>query len=271
MKFSSLSLLHTSKSGLNLVSVQCQNIPMQFLLDTGADHSRIYIDSLQKLDGIVDLEHPTIPSLMIGNHEWNDVHFKVNHGENQSISRFGIHADGILGTDILNGKCWIFHRPEKILHIYDSEHPEFLSWTQSAEHFIPLHTHLLAGSSNHVWGCTGYLNGHGPIHINIDTGAQRTILTTKAGEFLDPKSKRQPITLSNGGDVNQAPSYRTTAEEIRLGKLVFPNPTVAVCDPIFSVAPELLDQPAILLGIDVFGEFSYALDLQNGGMWFSSK
>lgn len=270
MKLSSLSLLPTSKRGLNLVSVRCQNVPMQFLLDTGAYRSRIHIDSLKNLDGIIDLENPTISSLMIGTHEWNDVHCTVDHKENKSISHFGIHADGVLGTDILNGKCWIFHRPEKVLHIYDPGHPDFLSWTQAADHFIPLRTHLLAGSSNHVWACTGSLNGHGPIHINIDTGAQRTILTTKAGAYLDPNAKRQPIKLSNGGDISQAPSYRTNAEEIRLGNLVFPNPTVAVCDPIFSVAPELLGKPAILLGIDVFGELPYALDLQNGGMWFSS-
>ena len=42
-----------------------------------------------------------------------------------------------------------------------------------------------------------------PLHVNIDTGAQRTILTTKAGEFFDPNAPRESITLVSGaGSLN---------------------------------------------------------------------
>ena len=269
MKHSQLPLLSGQKSRLNIVSVFCNHKELRFLLDTGANRSLIHVDALKEISINTTEDHVQISSLLMGEHEWNNICFHIDRGENKSETYHGIHTDGVLGTDVLNGTCWIFLRPERILHICDYQHPFFQSWTQKAPHHTPLRKHFLHNAVHPVWACTGTLNNHDSVHIDIDTGAQSTILTSAAGQFLNPHHKREPIRLSSGGGVQKAKSYRTKAEEIRISTISFPHPTVAVCDPIFQVAPELLGRPAILLGIDVFGEHSYALDFHDGGMWFS--
>ena len=92
-------------------------------------------------------------------------------------------------------------------------------------------------------------------------------MTRKAGALLDPNAPRETIHLSNGGEARNVESYRCHAQELAVAGVVFSKPLVAVCDPIFSVAPELLDIPAILLGVDVIGQNSYGFDLHNGRFW----
>ena len=208
MKHSQLPILSSTKSRLNLVSVFCNQKELRFLLDTGANRSQIHEDSLRTLQIETTDEYVQLSSMVMGKHEWNDVSFQVVRTENKSMLHHGIHTDGILGTNILNGMCWIHLRPQRIIHICDPQHPFFQSWIQKSTHHTPLRKHFLQDSTHPVWSCTGSINGYDSVHINIDTGAQRTILTSKAGAYLDPKSKREPIRISSGSGVQEAKSYR---------------------------------------------------------------
>lgn len=264
------TLSKTTKPRLNLIDIQCGTQSICVLMDTGAPTSRINKHTAKTLnlpieqDG--DYDYAVIPKITIGPFQWENLRVSINPHEDKSSIYHGRQTDGIFGCDVMNGLCWIFEPTMRKFHVCTPNHSFFSKWTEGAG-CTSIHPHKLADLPSNVWATECFLNGQGPIHTDLDTGAQRTILTSKAGAFLDPTAAREEIRLSNGGTERNVGSYRTTAEEITIAGVRFLKPVVAVCDPIFSVAPELLSKPAILLGIDVIGESRYAFDLHHGEFW----
>lgn len=265
-RYHQTDLAETTKKRLNIIKIQCMEQELCMLLDTGAPQSSIRVDSAQRLNLATDNDFIELPELKLGAFVWEGVKAHPDKREYDSTEYFGCSLDGVLGTDVMNGLCWLFDRPSRKVHICDTEHAFCAEWSKDAA-FISTRPHVLGDSSGHVWATEAYLNGHGPIHTDLDTGAQRTIITSKAGALLDPSAPRTPIQLSNGGEVTNVSSYRTRAKSLKIAGITFSNPVVAVCDPIFSVDPPLLERQAILLGIDIIGENSYGFDLKNGLFW----
>ena len=266
MKYTHTPICNTPKTRLNLVEFQVNAQSDIFLLDTGAPQSRIHITKAEKFQIQHDGKKGVIERLQIGPFLWTNFPVSIDSSPDKSTLYHGCPTAGLFGTNLMNGLCWLFERPARKLHICEAEHAFVNQWTAGANS-ISIHPHVLKDIEGHVWATQSYLNGQGPIHTDLDTGAQRTILTSKAGAYLDPAEPRETIRLSSGGGVNQAESYRCHAESFEIAEVRFERPLVAVCDSIFEVAPELLDKPAILLGIDTIGENSYGFDLQNGIFW----
>lgn len=265
MKYS-VPMSPTPKERLNLVDLECGDERFCVLLDTGAQSSHLRLAAAERLGLEMDGETAVIPEIRLGPFVWRDFPVTLDRREDHSAVHHGRPTDGLFGTDLMNGWVWLYERPSRVLHVCSADDPFVAEWTRDANR-LAIRPHQLAGASGHVWATECTLDGHGPVHTNMDTGAQRTILTSKAGALLDPEAPREAISVSNGGDAVNVSCYRCHARTIEIAGVRFERPLVAVADPIFQVAPELLAIPAVLLGIDVYGANSYGFDLESGVFW----
>ena len=279
LKYFTAPLAETSKPHLILVQIQCGTHTLCVLLDTGAPTSVIKAHAVKRLnlhthrkenaapdDDGEDTEYATIPLLSLGDFTWTNLQPSVDHREDSSLLHHGRTLDGVFGCDLMNDLCWLFEPTRRQFHVCTPNHPFLKQWTQDAHH-TTIHKHTLGSYAGNVWATQAFLNGQGPIHTDLDTGAQRTLLNTLSGAFLDPNTPREPIRLSNGGDITNVSSYRTQARTLTIAHVTFQDPLIAVCDPIFSIDPPLLKKPAILLGSDLLGQHRYGFDFLNGHFW----
>ena len=273
-KYFTAPLADTSKKELIIVEFQCGRHRLCVLMDTGAPTSMIRKRSADRVGLPVHNKDNTdfvqLPDLSLGDFHWSDMCIAVDSQKDQSLLHHGVETDGVFGCDLMNDLCWIFEPPNGRFHLCTPDHPFLKQWSQGANS-LPIHKHTLGDYPSNVWATHCFLNGHGPIHTDLDTGAQRTLLNTKAGAYLDPDSPREPIRLSNGGDIKNVSSYRTRADTLSIADVTFAQPLIAVCDPIFSVDPPLLEKPAVLLGSDLLGLYRYGFDFHGGTFWIHPK
>ena len=241
--------------------------PFDFVVDTGANQTVLSAELAARLglpvgepsplNGVAGVQMTGtvhVKTLSVGPSLQTDVVLSV-------LPEASIGGAGLLGVDGLDGKSLTLDFKARRLRIEASEH----AWRDP--YAVKVAAQSRAGRLTIV---DADLNGT-PVRAFLDSGAQRSIGNRAMGAVatrIAPSTAwtTAPIISATGqttqGDVAVIPA-------IRIGGLLFQNLQVAFADLHIFRLWDLVDQPAILLGVDVLSRFSsVALDFPRGEVRF---
>jgi predicted aspartyl protease len=236
------------------VNIQGQG-PFNFIVDTGSERTVIARDLAQRLgldEGKAARLHSMtevsmvstflIPMIEVGGRRTNAIHAP-------GLERRNLGAEGMLGTDMLAAKRVSFDFKRQQMTVVPSERREE-RWADDAivvrgrSRFGQLVLVDAAVEGQKVW-------------VIIDTGAQVSVGNTALRARLERKKllkKTEPISLLSvtGG---RTMADWTQIKVIRLGGLTINNLPIAFADVHPFKKLDLMEKPAILLGMDALKLF----------------
>jgi predicted aspartyl protease len=229
--------------------------PYRFIVDTGAERtviSRELATSLQLVPGttarvhsmteVSDIATVLIQKLQLGRKSITAIHAPA-------LSRRNLGAEGMLGVDTLQAQRVMFDFGKGEMTVSPSARVE-VKW--------PRDTIVITARNRfgHLVLVNASVNGE-KVYAVIDTGSQITIGNSVLRRKLEQKGKLafvKPIEIVSvtGG---RAPAELTRIGRIRIGDLDINDLPVAFADVHPFRKLELMDRPAILLGMDALQLF----------------
>lgn len=98
----------------------------------------------------------------------------------------------------------------------------------------------------------------------LDTGARGTIINWAAARAIGLSPESAGLTRASdvkGASTHATPSMQARLAELAIGKALISGPTVRIADlPVFKVVGFAADQPAVILGIDMFADRRFVID-----------
>jgi len=270
-------------SGLDLVrrmavpvSVNDQG-PFEFVVDTGANRSVIAYELSQalalpsagpaKMHGIAGVETtPTVhvKRLRVGTIESGRLRLPV-------LGQDRMGAQGLLGVDVLRNRRVVMNFREQRLDISPSSDPLYSS-TSSASR-IPEGARdpsIVTVPARFRFGQLIIVDatvGETPVVAFLDSGSQNTVANLALREQL---LARNPATAAHLANVEllsatgqRAAGQLSPLPPLRLGGLTIGGLTAVFSDLHAFAIWKLLDQPAILIGVDILHHF-YSVTLDFG-------
>jgi predicted aspartyl protease len=229
--------------------------PYQFIVDTGAERTVIARELADELDlglgmkarlhsmtEVSSIQTVIINALEVGGKSVRDIHAPA-------LERRNIGAEGILGVDSLQSKRVSFDFARQQMTVTPSKKRE-RAW--------PADTIVVTARNRF-----GYLvlidasiDGQ-KVWVILDTGAQTTVANSALRRKLEKRGrigKTWPIQMLSvtGGRLT---ADQTVMKEIRLGGINIRNLAVAFSDVHPFRKLDLMDRPAILLGMDALRLF----------------
>jgi len=228
--------------------------PFQFVVDTGANQSVISLELAAKLglphgpdeplNGVAGIEFEPTTTVRL------DVGGRVQPAAVLSmLPARAIGGDGMLGLDSLEGQMLTLDFGGQRLRI---DAPRWRSYNPEE---IAVKAHRRDGQLTLV---DADLAGM-PLVAFLDSGAQNTIGNMALRQLA---ITRHPTCLMTDAPIISALGQTIPAEMaelpgLRVGSLRLPNWSVAFADLHTFRMWNLVDQPAILLGVDVLSRFAY--------------
>ncbi|HZZ36290.1 MAG TPA: aspartyl protease family protein [Caulobacteraceae bacterium] len=227
--------------------------PYPFVVDTGANQSVLSADIAAQLalpvgpprplNGVAGVQiAPTVTAtLAIGERVHRDVELSVLPGE-------ALGGAGLLGLDRLDGQRLTLDFGRQTLRIEDSH-----AWRDPEE--ITVKAHRRDGQLTLVKADLAGI----PLVAFLDSGAQNTIgnqTLRRLALTRNPKTLwiRTPIVSATGQTID---AEIADLPALRIGGLRLPNWPVAFADLHTFRLWNLIDQPAILVGVDVMSRFEH--------------
>ncbi|WP_158266234.1 aspartyl protease family protein [Allosphingosinicella deserti] len=98
----------------------------------------------------------------------------------------------------------------------------------------------------------------------LDTGARGTIINWAAARAIGLSPDSAGLTKASdvkGASAHATPSMQARLAELAIGESLITGPNVRIADlPVFKVVGFAADQPAVILGIDMFADRRFVID-----------
>jgi len=274
-----------------LVEIAVDDIPVNFLIDTGAEYSEIGQALAARLQlpvkniagtsygvgGAADIMMTTVPTLQMGR--------MTAHGQPFFVDQnFGDVQDGrlagIFGADFLSNYGIEIDLPDQKVNLYAQDHcPDRVVYWDSEYFKMPFDRGDRPVPKIKI---AVALDGH-PLHGILDTGASNTTLRlgtarsvfgydeTQAGDKTYPMSGAAARTVLT--------AYRHQFASLEFGAITLRNPTISIApiDAAKTSAPEVgthintrkLEQPEIYVGMDVISKLRMFIDYRASALYFT--
>lgn len=227
--------------------------PYHFMIDSGAERSVIAEDLAMRLGlppqggALVEGLIRTEPSRLVLVAQLALEGLVCSHLQVPTLPRSALGADGYLGLDVIDNHRLIMNFGERTLTITRPQ--GFFASLWSSQDEVLIHT---MGDSGRLRSSACHVDGV-PATAFIDTGAAVSVANPMLYDALRLHSPAMhpigAVQLSGvtGGSVN---AFVVSAREIALGRLTLTYCPLAVADLHVFKTWGLVDQPALLLGIN---------------------
>ncbi len=230
--------------------------PFQFVIDTGAERtsiSRELADSLRLAPGgnarvhsmtdVSAVETFLIPTLQFGDRE-------ISRIRAPAFSRSNIGADGVLGADALQQQRVLFDFRRQEISISPSAQPSVERW--------PADTIVVTARRRHgrLVLVDAMVEGH-RVWVIVDTGSQVTVANSRLQRLLLGRTSAdqgEQVVLHDITGGTMTARY-TRAREVQIGEARIRELPIAFADAEPFRQLNLMDRPAILLGMDTLALF----------------
>ena len=229
--------------------------PFRFVVDTGAERTVIARELANDLNlaagrrarvhsmtEVSVIQTAVIPKLEVGGRNVKDIHAPA-------LARHDLGAEGMLGVDSLRSQRVSFDFLREQMTVYPASRRQE-KWERDAI--------VVSGKSRfgHLVLVDAAFDGQ-RVWVIVDTGSQVTVGNEALRRKLLAKGRlgpASPITVTSvtGGTVV---ADRAVARKIRLGTMTIKDLPVAFADVHPFRKLDLLDRPALLLGMDVLRLF----------------
>ena len=225
----------------------------RFLIDTGAERTVVSdliaaglpgpreAATIIHMAGVSPVEVVTLDTLALGSSEYRRIEAPI-------LRRRQMGVDGVLGTDAL--------QEQRILFDFDAGQVTVISPGERAPSVDGIVIQARRRSGRLIL-TTATIDGVA-VDVVIDTGAQRTVGNPALADRLARRRGGEVGLLTSiTGDTIAA---RTVAvRRLAIGPLAFDGFAIAVVDSPAFASLDLIDRPAILLGMDAIGQFGRVL------------
>jgi predicted aspartyl protease len=274
-----------------LVEIAVDDIPVNFLIDTGAEYSEIGQALAARLQlpvkniagtsygvgGAADIMMTTVPTLQMGRMTAHGQPFFVdqNFGDGQD----GRMA-GIFGADFLSNYGIEIDLPDQKVNLYAADHcPGRVVYWDSEYFKMPFDRGDRPVPKIKI---TVALDGH-QLHGILDTGAGNTALRLGTARSVfgydETQAGDQTYPMSGAAVRRVLTAYRHQFASLEFGAITLRNPMIAIApfDAAKTSAPEVgshintrkLDQPEIYVGMDVISKLRMFIDYRESALYFT--
>lgn len=255
--------------------------PFAFLIDTASSRTLMF-EHVRKALGLAQSQ-----SRLLTVYGLNDVSQALPvrpgalavAGENLSGLTLGVlpddadSPDGVLGTDVLARYFVVLDRAGMRLRLLppgsDSDR-EFITWSRA-----PLTARPLKNFDIRFWYLDARFNDRG-IPALLDLGAAMTMLNWQAAERLGVRQQSYaafgpPPAILQDVLGKKAPAVKLYGLDVALRGRAWKNQFAMVADaPVFDYF-DLEEKPAAIVGLDLLGDNSLAIDFQGGNLFVGPR